>query len=215
MPFAIQPNQTVLFTGDSITDCGRRAEQRPLGGGYVHMAVDLINARYPDNGCRFINTGISGNIVRDLFDRWTDDCIRFRPDWLSIMIGINDLHRWLSGAQDIYGVAGFEDYYRKVLTRAREETSAELVLITPFYMSTAEPDEAQGWRGRVMKTLPDYIAVVEKLAASFDARMVRPHDMFQRQLKLHPADDFCNEPVHPNATGHLMIAHEWLRAVEW
>ncbi len=83
MPFAIQPGQTVLFTGDSITDCGRRGDDRPLGAGYVRMAVDLINARYPDNGCRFINTGIGGNIVRDLFDRWTDDCIRHQPDWLS------------------------------------------------------------------------------------------------------------------------------------
>ena len=215
MPFAIQPNQTVLFIGDSITDCARRAEHRPLGAGYVRMAVDLINARYPDNGCRFINTGIGGNIARDLFDRWTDDCISHRPDWLSVMIGINDLHRWLSGAQDMYGAAGFEDYCRKVLTRARKETSAELVLVTPFYMSVAAPRDEEGWRGRVMKTLPDYIAVVEKLAGAFDARLVRAHDMFQRQLKFHPADDFCGEPVHPNATGHLLIAHEWLKAVDW
>ena len=215
MPFAIQPNQTVLFTGDSITDCGRRAEQRPLGAGYVRMAVDLINARYPDNGCRFINTGIGGNIARDLFDRWTDDCIRYRPDWLSIMVGINDHHRWLSGAQDMYGVSGFEDYLRRVLARAGKETGAELVLMTPFYMSTAAPSEEHGWRGRVVKTLPDYIAVVEKLAGEFGARLVRTNEMFQRQLKLHAADEFGNEPVHPNATGHLLLAHEWLKAVDW
>jgi acyl-CoA thioesterase-1 len=215
MPFAIQPGQTVLFTGDSITDCGRRAEHRPLGAGYVRMAVDLINARYPDNGCRFVNTGIGGNIVRDLFDRWTDDCIRYQPDWLSVMIGINDLHRWLSGGQDMYDAAGYEDLYRKILARAREETGARLVLVTPFYMSTAAPGEEQGWRGRVMKALPAYIAATERLAGEFDALLVQTHEMFQRQLKLHAADEYCAEPVHPNATGHLLIAHEWLKAVDW
>jgi acyl-CoA thioesterase-1 len=215
MAFAIQPGQTVLFTGDSITDCGRRAEHRPLGAGYVRMAVDLINARYPDNGCTFINTGIGGNIVRDLFDRWTDDCIRYRPDWLSIMVGINDHHRWLGGTPGMYDAAGFEDIYRQILARARAETGARLVLMTPFYMSTAAPDESHGWRGRVMQTLPAYIEATGKLAGEFGALLVKPHEMFQRQLALHAGDEFCNEPVHPNATGHLLIAHEWLGAVEW
>ena len=215
MAFAIKPGQTVLFTGDSITDCGRRGEARPLGGGYVRMAVDLINARHPANNCRFINTGIGGNIVRDLFDRWTDDCINHQPDWLSIMIGINDNHRYLSGNPDLYDVAGYEDYYDTILARADEETEARLVLMTPFYMSRARPTEADGWRGRVMESLPAYIRVVEKLARRYRAKLVRTHDMFQEQLKRHRPDEFGGEPVHPNATGHLLIAHAWLKTMGW
>lgn len=215
MAMVIQPGQTVLFTGDSITDCGRRAEHRPLGAGYARAAVDLIRVRYPDHRCRFINTGIGGNIVRNLFDRWTDDVIRYQPDWLSIMIGINDHHRWLSGNPDSYDVEGYEDYYVRILDRARDETDAALILMTPFYMSTARPGEADGWRGRVMETLPAYIGVVEDLAARYGARLVRTHDMFQRQLQEQRPDHFGNEPVHPNATGHLMLAHEWLNAVGW
>jgi len=215
MSFAIEPGQTVLFTGDSITDCGRRAEHRPLGAGYVRMAVDLINARYPDNGCRFVNTGIGGNIVRDLFDRWTDDCIRHRPDWLSVMIGINDLNRHLSNNPDSYDVDTYRDYYEKILTRVNEETDAGLVLMTPFYMSTAAPDPAEGYRGRVMEILPEYNKVVSELADAYGARLAEPHAMFQRQFEFHRPDEFGNEPVHPNATGHLLIAHEWLKVMDW
>jgi len=40
--FLIQDTQTVVFTGDSITDCGRRDVAAPLGNGYVKIAVDLI-----------------------------------------------------------------------------------------------------------------------------------------------------------------------------
>ncbi len=211
----IQPKETVLFTGDSITDCGRRGEHRPLGAGYVRMAVDLIHARYPAHGCTFVNTGIGGNIVRDLFDRWTDDVIRFQPDWLSVMIGINDLHRHLGDNPDSYDVERYEELYEAILRRTRKKTDAEIILMTPFYMSTAEPSEDGGWRERVMAVIPAYVEAVERLAESYEARLVRTHAMFGEQLKYHRSDAFGGEPVHPNASGHLLIAHEWLKAVDW
>ena len=215
MPFAIQPGQTVLFTGDSITDCGRRGDARPFGAGYVRMCVDLINARHPDNGCTFINTGIGGNVVLDLFNRWTDDVIRHQPDWLSVMIGINDLHRKMGDEAGFYDAVGFEDLYRKVLDRARAETGAELILLTPFYMSTDAPGEDHGWRGRVMAVVGDYVEATKRIAADYGARLVDTHAMFAEQLKHHRADAFGDEPVHPNATGHLMMAHAWLTAMGW
>jgi lysophospholipase L1-like esterase len=215
MPFVIQPGQTVLFTGDSITDCGRRQEHRPLGAGYVRMAVDLIHARYPAHGCTFVNTGIGGNIVRDLRDRWTDDVIRFRPDWLSVMIGINDLHRHLGGNPDSYDVERYEELYDAILARARDETDAQLVLMTPFYMSTAEPSENGAWRGRVMAAIPAYVETVKNLAERYGARLVDTHAMFAEQLEHRRPDEFGDEPVHPNATGHLLLAHAWLRAMDW
>ena len=35
----------MLFIGDSITDCGRRAEHAPLGSGYVRMFGELGRPR--------------------------------------------------------------------------------------------------------------------------------------------------------------------------
>lgn len=98
--FLFQNNNTVLFIGDSITDAGRRAQAAPLGEGYVKLAIDLVTARYPARKIQFINKGIGGNTVRDLSSRWHDDVIRHRPDWLSIMIDINDLHHMLVTAPE-------------------------------------------------------------------------------------------------------------------
>lgn len=39
MAFAIEPKQTVLFIGDSITDCERTAASPPLGAGYVELPI--------------------------------------------------------------------------------------------------------------------------------------------------------------------------------
>ncbi len=211
--FLFKNGETVLFIGDSITDCGRRAQFAPLGDGYVKLATDLITARYPERGIRFINKGISGNTVRDLFNRWEDDVVRQRPDWLSIKIGINDLHRNLSKTPDAVTPRQYAELYRGILEAARKKTRAKLILIDPFYISQ---DRAPGsWRHSVLELLPKYLAVAHKLAREFRTLHVRTHEAYQRHLRHRDADQFCPEPVHPNVSGHIIIAHEFLRVVGW
>ena len=208
----VQDGQTLVLIGDSITDCGRRSpEGSPLGNGYVAFFTDLVMARHPDRAIRFVNRGIGGNTILDLATRWDDDVIALKPDWLSVMIGINDLHRTLNGIfhipPDVY-----REHYTRLLGQVVDQVGSQLVLIDPFYMiAEAEADEAQTI---VRGLLPPYIEVVHDLAAAFHARLCRTHDMFQRQLHHRPYTTFCGEPVHPNRTGHLLIAHELLATVE-
>ena len=214
MAFAIKPKQTVLFIGDSITDCGRRHQNKPLGDGYVRLISELIVARYPAHQLRLINAGISGETVRDLYGRWTDDVIRHQPDWLSIKIGINDLHRWH------HGVAGasvnpdeYADLYDKVLARTKAETKANIILVDPFYISN---DRTPGTpRAAILEKLPLYQKTVAAMAKKYKTRHVKTHDAFMEALKYYPADTLCPEPVHPWVSGHLIIAHEWLKSVGW
>ena len=44
--FWIEDAQTALFIGDSITDCGRRGAEAPLGSGYVRFFTELATARF-------------------------------------------------------------------------------------------------------------------------------------------------------------------------
>ncbi len=214
MPFLIKPGETVLFTGDSITDAGRRDAHYPLGHGYVRMIHDLIQARYPRHGLKILNTGISGNTVRDLFNRWSDDVIRHQPDWLSIMIGINDVHRWINNvAGQSVSPEEFDELYPKILERTVKETKARLVLIDPFYISD---DRHPGThRANVLQQLDSYRKTVARLVKRYQARYVKLHDMFQAQLQYWPADRMAPEPVHPSPTGHLLMAHEWLKVMQW
>jgi lysophospholipase L1-like esterase len=211
--FAFQDGQTVVFIGDSITDCGRRGDQAPIGNGYVKASIDLITARYPERDVRFFNEGISGNTVQDLRDRWETDVLEHRPDWLSVKIGINDLHRTLDRTPAAVPPERFEPLYRECLELARAHTSARLVLIDPFYISS-EP-EPGSHEGEVLSRLPAYLAAVERLAAEFDALHVRTHAAFQQQLRYRPAAAFCPEPVHPYPSGHMVIAHALLGALGW
>ena len=79
-----QSGQTVLFIGDSITDCGRRQDQEQLGNGYVRKVTELITAKYPHRSISYVNKGIGGDTVEGLESRWTTDVLDIKPDWLSI-----------------------------------------------------------------------------------------------------------------------------------
>jgi lysophospholipase L1-like esterase len=216
MSILLRRGQKVLFIGDSITDCGRRLEHRPLGAGYVRMAIDLIEARYPGREMVWINRGIGGNTVRNLTERWTDDCVRHQPDWISIMIGINDLNQWVTGGDGSVPPDEYEVLYNGIISRACDETNARLILVLPFYMSTISPgDETEHHRGRMAAGLITYSRVVERLARRYGAILVRPQKAFDLQFQTRDPNEFCDEPVHPNASGHLLIAHTWLTAVGW
>ncbi|MFH2068169.1 MAG: SGNH/GDSL hydrolase family protein [Candidatus Omnitrophota bacterium] len=210
--FLFKNRETIVFIGDSITDCGRRDQFFPYGNGYVKMAIDLVTACCPEKSFTYFNRGISGDTVEGLNNRWHDDLILLKPDWVFILIGINDLHSFLMNSS-ILPSDKYEKLYRAILKRTKQETKAKLILLEPFYISN--DFEGDSFRSRVLKTIPDYIKIVRRLAEEFGALLIKTHDIFQKQLKYRPADTFCPEPVHPNGTGHLVIAHELLKAVNF
>jgi lysophospholipase L1-like esterase len=207
MAIGIKNNETILFIGDSITDCGRISDHRPLGNGYVQQFHDLVIAREPAKKIIIINRGVSGNRIQDLQNRWTDDVLGHRPQWLSVKIGINDLHGYLFGASAENAPKYFEQAYEEVLSRTKKQLPAcGLLLVDPFYISR-ESSKASPRRA-VLQLIAEYIKVVHKMSRRYKTRLVKTHDIFQKCLKTHDPDLFCPEPVHPNATGHAVIANE-------
>ena len=86
----------ILFIGDSISDYERA---KPVGEGlfnawgksYVANVGSLLNCMYPELALRITNMGVGGNQVRDLEKRWESDVMDRHPDWVSVLIGINDV----------------------------------------------------------------------------------------------------------------------------
>ena len=201
--FWIEDGETMLFIGDSITDCGRRDVNAPFGDGYMRMVTELATAQFPERKITYINKGIGGNTVTDLRDRWQEDVLDQRPDRLSIKIGINDLHQHLRGGDITPDL--FEEIYGEILERTRTVLDCPLLLISPFYISNDGTEREDGTEA--LELLPRYIEVVEKMSARYETRLVRLHDIFKNHLKYRPPGEFCPEPVHPNHAGHLVIAH--------
>ena len=203
--FWVRNGERMLFIGDSITDCGRRDRAVPLGDGYVSIFTELATARYPERKIEWVNMGIGGNRTTHLKERWQTDAIDQQPDRLSIKIGINDLNSFRRGDPDGVSPDQYRKNYDEILASTRRALGdIPVILITPFYISTSIDDEVEG---AALALMPEYIEIVETMSARYGTLLLNLHDVFQQQLRYRPPDVFCPEPVHPNHTGHVVIAN--------
>ncbi|MDQ0116150.1 SGNH/GDSL hydrolase family protein [Paenibacillus harenae] len=209
----LEPKSKLVMIGDSITDCERA---RPygeglfgaIGKGYVSLVDALLTAAYPEYGIRVVNMGTSGNTVRDLKGRWQSDVLDLKPDWLSIMIGINDVWRQYDlpaqTEQHVY-IDEYEETLEQLVARTRSQLKG-LVLMTPFYI---EPNEADPMRS----TMDRYGAVVKKVAAKYDALYVDTQAAFNQVLTHIYPGTLAWDRVHPNMAGHAVLARAFLKSI--
>jgi lysophospholipase L1-like esterase len=201
------PQQKIVFIGDSITDANRRGADAPYGSGYVSMVRNLILARYPELKLSFVNRGVGGDTTRNLAERWEQDVVVERPDWLSVKIGINDV--WRAFGDNVHEAVPLSEYtatLHELLTRARTATGTRLILMEPYMI---EPDRSN----RMRSEMDRFSAAVRQLAAEFDAILVRTQTAFDVVLEHTTPGDWAEDQIHPNAPGHAVIALAFLRAV--
>ncbi len=209
----IRPNSKLLMIGDSITDCDRarpigESADEGLGTGYVALIDGLINATCPEMHIRIINMGISGNMVRDLKARWRSDVLNLSPDWLSIMIGINDVWRHFDPLTQDEQQVSLDEYSSTLeeLIRATLPMLKGLVLMTPYFIESN--------RGDPMRAMMDrYGAVVCDLASKYKMIFVDTQAAFDEVLKELQPSALAGDRVHPNQTGHLVLARAFLKTV--
>jgi lysophospholipase L1-like esterase len=206
----IGKGQTLLFIGDSITDCGRArplGERAGLGTGYVSLVDSLIAVNHPGRKIRVLNTGIGGNRVTDLEHRWEADVVAHAPGWLSIMIGINDVWRQFDHPRNPVQVdeARFGETLERII-RSTRRSLAGVVLMTPFYLEKNRDDPMR-------KRMDEYGEIVRDMAVRQDAILVDVQAGFDHYLRDNPTQSLCGDRVHPNLTGHMVIAKCFLDAV--
>jgi lysophospholipase L1-like esterase len=214
----IKKNSIVLFQGDSITDCGRERENvwegqevtynTGLGTGYAHLiASDLRASRCNDN-LNFLNRGISGNRVVDLYARWKSDALNLNPDLISILIGVNDTWHEFRSANGVEPTR-YEMMFRMLLTWTKEALpKTSLVLMEPFILPCGAVEE--GWEDDMAQRR----AIVKKLAGEFGAIFVPLQDLLTEKADLTGPEYWLGDGVHPTPAGHRLIADAWKRAVK-
>ncbi|MEG0014249.1 MAG: SGNH/GDSL hydrolase family protein [Cellulosilyticaceae bacterium] len=205
-PF-FQKGQTVLFQGDSVTDCGRdREDPSSLALGYPKKVAQIYQNLFKDNEITFINKGISGNRTSDLLARYDEDFKDIQPDFVSILIGINDVWRKYD-RNDPTSPETFKSNYTKLLSDIKEDMPlAKIMLIEPFVLHSL-PERAT-WH----EDLDPKIQIVRELAREF-ADYYLPMDGIFANLCTHnyTPHELALDGVHPTDLGHSVIAYEYLK----
>jgi lysophospholipase L1-like esterase len=211
----ILPSSTLVMIGDSITEWGREQPIREdtfesLGSGYVHYAGCLIGAAYPELRLHILNMGVGGNTVRDLAARWQRHVLAFRPDWLSIMIGINDVwRRFDPGIPDGQQISleEFAGTLETLIQTTRPQLKG-LVLMTPYYV---EPDRSDPMRAMMDR----YGEAVRQMAVKYAAEAADTQAAMDRALQEYSPAELAEDRVHVNAVGHMILARAFLQAVDF
>lgn len=216
IPFPkINKGDTILFQGDSITDSFREKEKElpnstdSMGKGYAFLAASKLLKTLPKRDLTIYNRGISGNKVNQLSDRWEKDALDLKPDWISILIGVNDywhmLHHGYKGTFETY-----ENDYRKLLKRTKEALpDVKLIICQPFAIpGTTAVDES--W----VEPFGKYQASAKKLALEFSAFWVPFQEVFDKAILDAPASYWIPDGVHPSISGSQLMADIWLKIIE-
>lgn len=209
----IAPHSKLLMIGDSITDANRarpvaEANGDALGRGYVALVNALIQLRYPGHAVRVVNMGLNGNTVRDLKARWKADVFGQQPDWVSVMIGINDVWRQFDTpllAETHVGLAEYRRELEALVTSTLPRVQG-MVLMTPYFL---EPDRHEPMRAMMDR----YGEVVKAVAAEHGAVLVDTQAAMDVLLQHQHPMSLCWDRVHPNLTGHLALAEAFMAAL--
>lgn len=203
----------ILFIGDSISDYDRK---RPVGEGlfnawgtsYVANVGALLGCMYPEEHLRVVNMGISGNQARDLEARWQTDVFDQNPDWVCVLIGINDVWRQFDSPEqkeEHVLPESFRETYDRLIAQTLPRVKG-MVLMTPYFM---EPNKADPMRAR----MDEFGEIVKELAAKYGLICVDLQTGWDKLFEhMHP----CNiawDRIHPNQTGCMYIAKQFLAAV--
>ncbi len=211
----IEAGSKLIMTGDSVTDCDRG---RPvgeglfgaIGNGYVNLVQANLFSKYPEKRIRVVNMGASGNTVKDLKDRWETDILDQKPDWLSIMIGINDVWRQFDSPLETEKHVYLEEYTQTLdeLVRTTMPKLKGLVLLTPYYI---EPNKNDAMRA----AMDIYGAAVKSISQKYHTHFVDTQAAFNKILAHYHPNLLCWDRVHPNQIGHMILAQAFLNAVEF
>lgn len=205
--------KVVLFQGDSITDAGRSRENDVnMGYGYADMVSGSLGYQYPyQYTC--INRGISGNRVVDLYARIRKDMIHLKPDYMSILIGINDVWHEI-GDKNGVDAEKFEMVYGLLIEELlRELPGLKLMLLEPFVLpgSATVATEAIPNRWEYFRQETDLRrAAVKRLAEKYNLVFVPLQEKFSALNADAPEGYWLRDGVHPTPAGHAVIQEAWL-----
>ena len=137
--------------------------------------------------------------------------LNLKPDYLSILIGVNDVWHEKS-FQNGVSAPKFKKVYGLLLEEVKEALpNVKLLLMEPFVLpGTATEDAFEWFRDEVALRA----AAVKELAAEYACPFIALQEDLNRLTQLAPAEYWLRDGVHPTSFFHQFMADKWLEAFQ-
>ena len=203
--------KTILFQGDSITDASRNRETTvpnwAMGYGYA-TAVSAILGEHGEYD--FYNRGIGGNRIVDVYARIRADIINLNPDYMSLLIGVNDV--WHDDFGNGIDTEKFEKLYRMLLDEVKAALPRIRIMLLGAFVT--EGSEMEGRYETFRAAVAERAEATRRIAKDYNLPFVDLQAEFDAACKIAPATYWTYEGVHPTSQGHGIITRAWLKAFE-
>lgn len=199
----------ILFQGDSITDAGRSREgDLDFGWGYPLLVKAQLGYENPGE-YEFVNKGVSGNRIVDLYARIKMDIINLQPDVLSILIGVNDVLHEFGNKNGVEAEKFFKVYCMLIEEIKEALPDIKIIILEPFVLKGPGTEEHwEEFRFEVEKRA----VMAKKVAEKFDLSFVPLQQGFDELCQKAQPVYWIRDGVHPTSAGHEYIKNQWLKA---
>ena len=199
--------KTFLFQGDSITDAGRDDEKQGLAGlgcGYAFLLASEIENNHKDK-IDFINRGKSGDRITDVYARIKEDIINLKPDYMSILIGVNDVSHELTMNCGV-SPKKFRMIYGMLIDEIREVLpDIKIVILEPFVLKGTATEKLWNDFDREVRILAE---ISKQVAEEYETDFIPLHKKCDALSSDGNTEYWSADGIHPTLAGHEVLKNE-------
>ncbi len=203
----------VICAGDSITH----------HGAYARYLALFYATRHPEKKITIGNGGISGDRTEGLIQRFAGDIVGRKPTVITVMLGMNDVNGPAYGPGADLKIlqpaiasvlSRYKENLKKIVDLARQAGIRVILMAPPPYDQTADiGSPAQFGKNDALGLLTDQL---QEVAAGQKIPLIDPYHLMQyialTKQKVSSRFTFSLDRVHPNETGHLIMAYALLKS---
>ena len=198
----IKKNSLVLFQGDSVTDWHRdRNDLKSMGDSYVK----LMNEYLSKFNITVVNKGVAGNKVNNLLDRFDNDFKDVKPDYIFILIGVNDTWHDFPNQKT---TKQFEDEYDLLINKIITEINVPIILLEPFIIGYNEEITC------MKADLNDKIEAIKRLSNKYNLEYISFIDEFNETLTIDNYLEYTLEGIHLLDKGYEIMFDKLIKNIK-
>ena len=196
----LHDQQQIIMLGDSITE-GEDPD------GYLNLTRMMLEQLYPDKSIYVANAGKGGNTCIEMLERLERDVLRFKPEWVTISVGVNDVSKTPAGLAAQPGETGvpiviFRAKVEEIIHRLKDNGSQ----VALFTTTVVKEDLSSTENGKLVF----YNNALRDLARENQCVLVDMDRAFRRVLLPVQKPGMAASGVLTGDGVHMLASGNWL-----